>query len=218
MNRNYDAVFFDFDGTVADTSRGIFNSADYAARAFGLPVPDEAGHRYFMGPPLLESFDVVMGLKGEDGVEAVKKYREYYRAGGMLEMEFYPGMIDFLKKLQLGGVRTAVTSSKPEMFVSQILEHFEIADLFNLIACPRSDSLPEKKASLITRALQHFEIAPSRALMVGDRYLDMQGAKQTGVDGCGAGWGYGTREELLDSGAKYIASSVPELDRIVFGI
>ena len=48
MKRNYDAVFFDFDGTIADTSKGIFASADYAARAFGLPIPDEAGHRYFI--------------------------------------------------------------------------------------------------------------------------------------------------------------------------
>ncbi len=217
MIKNYDAVFFDFDGTIADTSKGIFNSADYAARAFGLPVPDEKGHRYFMGPPLLESFEVVMGLKGEDGVEAVRKYREYYKAGGMLEMTFYPGILDLLTKLNENGVKTAVTSSKPEMFVEQILSHFDIGDRIDLISCPRGDNFPEKKASLINRALAHFGIEPGRALMVGDRYLDMEGASLTGVDGCGALWGYGTREELLDAGAKYTAASAAELEDIIFG-
>ncbi len=217
MSKKYSAVFFDFDGTIADTSKGIFNSADYAARAFGLPVPDDAGHRYFMGPPLLESFEVVMGLKGDDGVEAVKKYREYYRAGGMFELTFYPGMIELLKKLQKNGIKTAVTSSKPGMFVSQILEHYEISGLINHIACPENDGKPEKKASLITRALGYSETEAGSALMVGDRYLDMEGAVQTGVDACGAGWGYGSREELTKAGAKYIAYSTDELGKIIFG-
>lgn len=216
MIKKYDAVFFDFDGTIADTSKGIFNSADYAARAMGVPVPDEKGHRYFMGPPLPESFENVMGLKGEKINEAVKKYREYYRAGGMLEMTFYPGMPGYLRKLQDNGIKTAVTSSKPGMFVKQILEHFGISGYIDHIACPLGDGMPEKKASLITRALEYFEIGSDRALMVGDRYLDMQGAVKTGVDGCGAAWGYGSIEELTESGAKFIAGSVIELDTIIF--
>ncbi len=216
MKRNYDAVFFDFDGTIADTSKGIFASADYAARALGLPLPDEAGHRYFMGPPLTESFDVIFGLKGEDGINAVKKYREYYTAGGMFELEFYPGIIELLNELISNGVKTAVTSSKPEMFVSQILEHYGIADRIDHIACPHGDNMPESKYSLITRAIEHFKIDKSRALMLGDRYLDMQGAVQAGIDGCGALWGYGTEEELLNAGARFIARNAGDVSSLVF--
>ncbi len=217
MAYKYSAVFFDFDGTIADTSKGIFNSADYAARAFGLPLPDEKGHRYFMGPPLLESFEVVMGLKGEKGVQAVKKYREYYTAGGMLELTFYPGITELLGKLKGCGIKTAVCSSKPEIFVRRILEQFSLGDLFDCIACPGGDDKPEKKSSLITRALTGLDITSDKALMVGDRYLDMQGAAQAGVDGCGAGWGYGSREELINAGAKYIANSAEELEAVIFG-
>ena len=216
MKRNYDAVFFDFDGTIADTSKGIFASADYAARAFGLPLPDDAGHRYFMGPPLTESFEVIFGLKGEDAVNAVKKYREYYTAGGMFELEFYSGMLEFFDMLRENGVKTAVTSSKPGMFVAQILEHYGIADKIDHIACPLDDRHPESKCSLITRAVAHFGIDKSRALMLGDRYLDMQGAVQAGVDGCGALWGYGSEDELLKAGAKFIARRVCDVSSLVF--
>ena len=216
MKRNYDAVFFDFDGTIADTSKGIFASADYAARAFGLPLPDDAGHRYFMGPPLPESFEVIFGLKGEDGINAVKKYREHYTAGGMYELEFYPGMLELLDKLNSGGVKTAITSSKPEQFVAKILEHFDISDKIDHIACPHGDNMPESKCSLITRALEHFKIDKGRALMLGDRYLDMQGAVQAGIDGCGALWGYGSEEELLKSGAKFTVRRVCDVSYLVF--
>ena len=216
MKRKYDAVFFDFDGTIADTSKGIFASADYAARAFGLPIPDEAGHRYFMGPPLPESFEVIFGLKGEDGINAVKKYREYYTAGGMYELEFYPGMLEFLDKLNSSGVKTAITSSKPEQFVAQILEHFGISDKIDHIACPHGDNMPESKYSLISRALEHFEMDKNRTLMLGDRHLDMRGAVQAGIDGCGALWGYGSKEELLEAGAKYLAVKVSDVSSLVF--
>jgi phosphoglycolate phosphatase len=216
MKRNYDAVFFDFDGTIADTSKGIFASADYAAEKLGLPLPDDAGHRYFMGPPLPESFEVIFGLKGDDAMNAVRKYREYYTAGGMFELEFYPGMLEFLDALKKNGIKTAVTSSKPEMFVSQILEHFGIADRIDHIACPHGDGMPESKCSLITRALKYFKIDRSRALMLSDRYLDMQGAAQAGVDGCGALWGYGSEDELLKAGAKFTAKSVCDVSSLVF--
>ncbi len=216
MKHNYDAVFFDFDGTVADTSAGIFGSADYAAKSLGLELPDEKGHRYFMGPPLSQSFNVIFGLTGDDIPLAIKKYREYYNGGGIFELEFYPGMLDFLSKLNSEGIKTAVTSSKPEMFVAKILEHFDISDKIDCIACPRSDSMPESKASLIGRALDGLKTDRSRALMVGDRYLDMEGAVNAGVDGCGALWGYGSEKELKDSGAKFIASQVCDLIPIVF--
>lgn len=212
----YKAVFFDFDGTIADTSRGIFASADYAAEFFGLAAPDDEGHRYFMGPPLLESFEVVLGLTGDECKTAVRKYREYYSAGGMFELEFYDGIIDLFDCLNASGIKTAVCSSKPAKFVKIILEHYKIADKIDYICCPISDAVPETKFQLITRAVAHFGIDKSEALMVGDRHLDITGAVSAGVDACGAEYGYGSEKELLDSGADFIAHSVNDVKECVF--
>ena len=41
MNANYDAVLFDFDGTVADTGEGIFSSIRSAVSAMGFEPLDE---------------------------------------------------------------------------------------------------------------------------------------------------------------------------------
>lgn len=216
MNKKYDAVFFDFDGTIADTARGIYTCVDYAADSMGLERPDEAGHEFFVGPPLSESFEKVMGLRGDDVATAIRKYRECYVNGGMYDLEFYPGMLDFLDELRESGIKTAVCSNKPSVFVTEILNHYGITDRFDLISCPQSDSLNETKQTMITRACSMLGVAPEKALMLGDRYLDMEGAVQSGVDGCGAAFGYGTEEELLSSGAKYVANSVSDVRAIVF--
>ena len=56
MNRNFDAVIFDFDGTIADTGKGIFACIRYALKAYGLPDLSEESIRTFIGPPLHDSF------------------------------------------------------------------------------------------------------------------------------------------------------------------
>ena len=62
MQRRFDAILFDFDGTVADTGEGIFASAVHAAQALGFPAPTAAQLRRFVGPPLLESFQTLIGM------------------------------------------------------------------------------------------------------------------------------------------------------------
>ncbi len=213
----YKAVFWDFDGTFADTARGIFKSIDYAAKKMGLAVPDEKAHKFFIGPPLSESFQHTFGLSEEESLEAVKKYREFYVQGGMFLLDFYPGIREFIDELRKADVKIAICSNKPKKFVNAIIEHFNLNDKIDLVSCPEHDSQHMMKYQMIDNALTHFGIDKSEALMVGDRYLDMQGAVQSGVDGCGAAYGYGTVDELLESGAKYIADSVDDIRKIVFG-
>ena len=58
----YNAVIFDFDGTICDTGEGILKSAKYALEAFGYEVPDYKELTYFIGPPLLITFQEKYGV------------------------------------------------------------------------------------------------------------------------------------------------------------
>lgn len=216
MKANFDAVLLDFDGTVADTGEGIFKSVDYAATRLGREIPDEEGHRKFVGPPLLESFEKILGIKGEEGKLAVKKYREFYCEQGMFLLEFYPGMLDFIDELKANSIKIAIASSKPEKYVRKILEHFDLISKIDFLACPEGDHQPETKEQLINRALAHFQTEKSRTLMVGDRYLDIEGAKLAGVKSCGVAYGYGGEEELREWGADFIAHRVDDMRKFVF--
>ena len=60
--QKYSVVLFDLDGTLTDSAPGILNSVRYACRKLNLPEPPPETMRRFLGPPLLDSFQNLMGL------------------------------------------------------------------------------------------------------------------------------------------------------------
>ena len=101
-------ILFDFDGTVADTGRGIFNCVGYAASAFGWALPDEEALRSFVGPPLHDSFRRVFGVSEEQALSAVEKYRELYSTEGMFQFDVYEGITQVIEAVRSEGIKTAV--------------------------------------------------------------------------------------------------------------
>lgn len=212
----YDAVLLDFDGTIADTGEGIYDSVRYAVRAMGFdPLPEEVVHT-FIGPPVFSSFKRALNLSDEDSAKAVEKYRESYMNGGIYRLSFYDGMEKLLNDIKKSGIKLAVASSKPENFIIEILRYLKISDLFDFISAPESDKAPESKTALVERAVKALGIDKSKAVMIGDRYFDIEGAKEAKVDSIGVTFGFGDRNELVNSGADYIADSTEDIRRIIF--
>lgn len=207
MRPKFDAVLFDFDGTVADTGAGIFASAIHAAQALGFPAPSAETLRKFVGPPLLESFQELIGMTPAQAQDAVTAYRSYYEAHAIFRLTLYPGMRETFEALQAAGVQVVIASSKPERFARRIVEHLGLASLIDDFSCPRDDRVHEDKEMLINRALRQRGVAAPRAAMVGDRRYDMVGAVRAGVTAIGAAYGYGGAEELLAAGAALLIDS-----------
>ena len=110
MKAKYDAVFFDFDGTIADTGEGIFSSVSYAIEAMGYnPLPDDR-LRTFIGPPIFESFKRELGMTDEQSMQAVEKYREKYSENGIYLLKVYDGIENLLKELKNSGIKIAIAS------------------------------------------------------------------------------------------------------------
>lgn len=212
MNTAYNAVLFDFDGTVADTGHGIFNGIRHALTAFGMPMPEEHALRRFIGPPLHDSFKEIFGMDAARCAEAVKVYREYYVRQGMYELSVYDGMPELLARLREHGFRLGIASSKPEVFLRQITAHLELDEMFEVVAGSDIQYIHSDKAGIIRRAIETLALRDTeRALMVGDRYFDIEGAKSVGIDSVGVLFGYGEREELEAAGATYIAAAPGEV-------
>lgn len=216
MNKKYDAVLFDFDGTVADTGVGIFNSIQYAVEAVGhSPLTNEV-LRTFIGPPVFDSFKRELGLNDEECEFAVAKYREKYSESGIYQLEMYDGIGDLLKELKANGIKVGIASSKPENFILRLLDIIKIKEYIDYVSCPAADKANREKYELINSSAEFFGIEKNRTLMVGDRLFDINGANIAGVDSIGVTFGYGSKEELENAGATYIASSVDEIRNIIF--
>ena len=80
-----EAVLFDLDGTLMDTSEGIFHTANYTVAALGLePCHDEIWMRRFVGPPLKDCFRIVYGYQNDALLDrCVEVYRKEYEKVGM---------------------------------------------------------------------------------------------------------------------------------------
>lgn len=212
----YQNLLFDLDGTLTDPGLGITNSVMYALKKFGVEVSDRASLYRFIGPPLMDSFREFFGFSDEDGAQAVRYYREYFSRQGLFENEVYDGVPALLARLKQRGRTLIVASSKPEVYVVEILKHFDLYDYFDLVAGATMDPSRSQKADVIRYALARAGIGdPSSALMIGDRKHDILGARENGLDALGVLFGYGSREELKAAGAAWLAETPAEIENYV---
>ena len=209
-------IFFDLDGTLTDSAPGIIHSVQYALKKYGIEA-EENDLRSFIGPPLVHSFQERFGFDHDKALEAVAYYREYFTAGCMFENSVYPGVEEMLQKLKEDGLMLAVATSKPELFSKQILEHFALTRYFDFIGGAAMDETRTTKVEVLSYALQELQVDPAKAVMIGDRENDMEAASLLGTESIGVLYGYGSKEELANAGAKVFAETPMDICRIISG-
>ena len=208
----YEYCLFDLDGTLTDPAIGITNSVMYALKKFDLEVSDRTELYPFIGPPLDYSFMTFFGFTKEQAELAIKYYRENFSVTGLFENEVYEGIPAMLDDLKNKGVKIALATSKPYEFSIKILKHFDLYKYFDYFGAATMDGRISKKEDVIAKLLEDIaEADKTSILMVGDRYHDIDGAKANDLDSAGVLWGYGSKEELENAGAKYILNDPSDL-------
>lgn len=203
------AILFDLDGTLTDSGEGIINCASLALAHFGLPVPSREEMRVFVGPPLRETL-MRFGVKPADVEEAMQVFRGRYLTKGKFENKPYPGIRELLEQLRAQGHRLYVATSKPEIQAVEIMEHFDLAKYFDIIAGATMDKARDTKAAVIAYLkAQAGDMA--QAVMVGDTAFDVTGAAAHGIPTIGVAWGYGQVADMEAAGAVAIARDPAEL-------
>lgn len=202
---NSKVILFDFDGTLADSSRGIVRCLHEALAAFLIP---DAGVEpaAFIGPPLAWSLPHYYGLDPVRTEAVINHFQSLYAAGGKNETDLYAEIPETLGTLYRRGYRLGVATSKPQIFARELLEHFGIEQYFSVISgAPLSEE--GTKADRIREALTVLGVSPLDVVMVGDRCHDVFGAREVGVPTVGALWGFGSAAELSESGAIMLAET-----------
>ena len=208
----YQTILFDLDGTLTDPGLGITNSVMYALKKFNIEVEDRTSLYKFIGPPLRESYAKYYHLSDEEITRAVAYYREYFSVKGIYENVLYDGIAELLEQIKDSGRKVVLATSKPEEFAAEILRYFHIDHYFDFVAGSTMDGTRVRKADVIAYALESHGITDlSLAVMVGDREHDILGAGEIGLDSIGVLYGYGSREELENAGATYIAEHVADI-------
>lgn len=211
----YKAILFDLDGTLTESDEGITKSVQYALGKLGKPEEDLEKLKVFIGPPLMEQFMKYADLDEETARKAVEYYRERYSEKGIFENRPYPGVEDMLKELKRKKYLLTVTSSKPEYYVKQILDHFQLTGYFDEIVGSEMNGKRTNKAEVIEETLSRLHMSDKRdqVIMIGDKEHDVFGARKAGLKCIAVSYGYGTEEELKNAAPfKTVASTNEILD------
>lgn len=212
-------VLFDLDGTLTDPALGITRSLSHALQTLGHEPPDARSLLRFIGPPLTESFAVLMPDADADRrAEALQIYRRRFVEVGMFENVVYPDVPGGLANLIADGHRLWVATSKPRVYARQILEHFSLADHFAGIHGAELSGEYSDKTSLIRMLMAEAGLAAAATCMVGDRSHDIIGARRNGIVAIGVLWGFGSVQELEEAGADLVAGSMAEVREEVGGM
>lgn len=190
-------ILFDLDGTITDSYDGITRSYVHAFTAIGVEPPTPEALRAVVGPPLRVSMRQ-FGLTEPQVLAAIAAYRDRYLTVGWLENRVFDGMAELLADLAQSGRTMAITTSKDEAIARRIVDHFGLTRYFGVVAGASDDGTRPTKADVIAHALGVLQSTgnPSRAVMIGDRAHDVEGAAAHGIPTIGVRWGYALPGEI----------------------
>jgi phosphoglycolate phosphatase len=205
-------VIFDLDGTLTDPREGIARSFVYALERLGLVAPPLSELTRHIGPPLREVFGTLLATDDAARIEhAVALYRERFGTIGLFENQPYAGIHGVLAQLRAAGHRLFVCTSKAQVYAERIVAHFDLAPHFERVYGPGLDGSLSDKAQLLAHLVAREAVAPSGAIMVGDRKHDMLAAGTNNVRGLGVLYGFGDLAELQAAGAELTCEQVSDI-------
>lgn len=210
----FDAILFDLDGTLADTAADISLALRRAFEDLAIttvrPVDSLVD-----GSPLEEVF-AVAAPGADPGLfdRFVSRYRAHYQGGGHARTRLYPGVVDTLDALGFlrPRPRLAVATSKRADAARGLCVHVGIAGYFDVIEGTGGTALRHKPApDLLLRVCEALEVAPSRALMVGDTARDVLAGRAAGMRTAAVLYGLGARDALLAAGPDHVLEDLEDV-------
>lgn len=217
MGKRY--ILFDLDGTLADTSKGIYGAFDAAVRELGLPPLGEDARQGLIGPAIKGSFERLYGLSDGEASRAADVFRTYYAQPHYLNAaSLYPGVEDALRSLWEAEYMLGVATNKREDCAEELLASFGIQKLF---ACT-SGSIQgtfETKDAIVKRCADGMGVTDgSEAVLVGDTNADREAAEANDIDFIAVTYGFGFQLAQDVSGSLGVVDSVTQLESLLGGL
>ncbi len=209
---SYKLAIFDLDGTILDTLDDLADSTNFALAAHNFPVRTREEVRRFVGNgvrKLIErALPTDMAKKHTD--EVLATFLTHYKTNCNNKTKPYDGILDMLRTVRERGCKTAILSNKADAPV-QTLAKLYFDGLIDY-AAGEKEGIPRKPApDGVYAIIEHFGTAAKDCAYIGDSDVDVDTAKNSGMDYIGVDWGFRDREELIARGGKMIAHTVTEL-------
>src|SRR5262245_17051947 len=207
--RQFRAVLFDFDGTLADSYDAIAASVNHVRAHRGLPplsVPEVRKH-VGRGPGYLLAHTVTPG----DPKENDALYRAHHPTVMKEGTRLLAGAHDVLAALKGRGMKLAVCSNKPVGYTRELLAVLGIAPYLDVVLGPEDVERPKPAPDMLLAGLARLNVTAKEALYVGDMTVDVVTARAAGVRVWIVPTGSDDLDTLRNAGSDRLLSDLSEL-------
>ncbi|MCD4824969.1 MAG: HAD-IA family hydrolase [Phycisphaerae bacterium] len=209
---DYNIIIFDLDGTLTDPTQEMLSSAKYALEQFHIRKVDPEKLKLFLEVPLLMCFEEHFGLTHDQANQAFLHYWYYAGSFGVGQNVPYDGVEELLQALRQNGKAMGIATARKTPNAEQILRATKLTDFFTHIMGASEDESRRTKKMILFDVLCEFpEHDNEDVVMVGDRVVDIIGARDNGVDSIGVTFGQEPAEDIIKAEPTYVANSVEEM-------
>lgn len=213
-------IVFDLDGTLLDTLEDIADSMNIVLRECNLPEHPVEAFRYFVGEGASVLVRRVLPETHRDAAThaaCLLRFRQVYAGRWNIKTRPYQGIPEMLREIAGRGIRMAVLSNKPHDATVQCVEEYFMSGSFDIVQGQQEGIPPKPDPGGALTIARTLGFPADRIWYLGDTATDMQTALGAGMFPLGVAWGFRTREELLEHGARVLLESPAELVPLVDG-
>lgn len=210
-------VIFDLDGTLLNTIADLAQSTNHALQALGYPTHELSAYPFMVGNGINKLFERALpeGEKTQENVLRVRaRFIPYYNEHNADMSCPYPGIPELLERLQYKGIQMAVASNKYQEATSKLIAHYFPSVRFAAVLGQREGIPVKPDPTIVHDILQATTVTPADVLYVGDSGVDMQTARNAGIEACGVTWGFRPRTELEEFAPAHIVNEANEIAKL----
>lgn len=216
--KKYKLAIFDLDGTLLETLEDLHDSTNHALVSQGLPPRTLDEVRRFVGNGIHKLIEraVPEGSSNETVEQVFEEFKTWYAVHCNDKTRAYDGIKEMLLALRKAGVRTAVVSNKADFGVQTLCKTY-FSGLLDVAVGQREGIRLKPAPDSVNEVLRLLEIRREDAVYIGDSDVDIDTARNAGMDCISVTWGFRRREFLLEHGAVILADKPENLEEIICG-
>lgn len=213
---SYKLAIFDLDGTILDTLEDLKESTNAALAASGYPARTLDEVRCFVGNGIGKLIEraVPQGTSKEAIEKTLESFKEHYGIHCADHTKPYDGILELLEDLRKNGIQTAVVSNKADFAVQELCSRY-FPGAFDFVVGERKGIRRKPCPDSVFEVLKTLKKTADEAVYIGDSDVDVETARQAGMDGIFVSWGFRGREFLTEHGATCIVDTPEELEQLI---
>lgn len=207
-----DTVIFDLDGTLINSLEDLRVSVNYALYGFKYPKQTLDMVRRNVGNGIEKLIERSLP-DGKDNVNyevCLEIFKEHYKTHMSVNTKPYPHIIETLAALKSRGYKLAVVSNKFDAAVKPLCQKY-FKNLIDVAIGQSKDTKKKPAPDTVYIALDELGSTSETSIYVGDSEVDIQTAKNSGMDCISVSWGFKTKEFLKQNGASVIIDTPLEI-------